>query len=144
MVLKVGIEGVVVSTGSIQITPMLAQDFNSWMILCGILINTAAPPLSAWLADAYPESSPTGSVFLSAFTTKTAVYVLARGYAGTEELVWIGGAMALFPIFYAVIENDLRRVLGCSTINQIGFNVELRMWSSVELMACTHSQQWPG
>ena len=63
VVLKVGIEGVVVGTGSIQIRPMLAQDFNSWMILFGILINAAAPPLSAWLADAYPESSPTGSVW---------------------------------------------------------------------------------
>jgi multicomponent Na+:H+ antiporter subunit D len=73
--------------------------------------------------DAYPEATPTGTVFLSSFTTKTAIYALARGFAGTEELIWIGAAMAIFPIFYAVIENDLRRVLGYSMINQIGFMV---------------------
>jgi multicomponent Na+:H+ antiporter subunit D len=60
---------------------------------------------------------------LSAFTTKTAVYVLARAFPGTEMLIWIGAAMAAFPIFYAVIENDLRRVLAYSLINQVGFMV---------------------
>jgi multicomponent Na+:H+ antiporter subunit D len=69
------------------------------------------------------QATPTGTVFLSAFTTKTAVYVLARCFAGTEYLIYIGAAMAMFPIFYAVIENDLRRVLGYSMINQIGFMV---------------------
>ena len=69
------------------------------------------------------QATPTGTVFLSAFTTKTAVYVLARCFAGTEYLIYIGAAMAMFPIFYAVIENDLRRVLGYGMINQIGFMV---------------------
>ena len=93
------------------------------LILLGIGIKCAFPLLHTWLVDAYPESTPTGTVFLSAFTTKTAVYTLARGYAGAEELIWIGSVMAMFPIFYAVIENDLRRVLGYSMINQIGFMV---------------------
>ena len=75
------------------------------------------------LTDAYPEATPTGTVFLSAFTTKVAVYALARSFAGTEILIWIGAAMAMFPIFYAVIENDLRRVLAYSLINQVGFMV---------------------
>jgi len=65
----------------------------------------------------------TGTVFLSAFTTKVAVYALARGYPGTELLVYIGAAMTCFPIFFAVIENDLRRVLAYSLINQVGFMV---------------------
>ncbi|MCG8508463.1 MAG: Na+/H+ antiporter subunit D, partial [Rhodospirillales bacterium] len=73
--------------------------------------------------DAYPEATPTGTVFLSAFTTKLAVYTLARGYAGTEILIYIGATMTAFPIFYAVIENDLRRVLSYSLINQVGFMV---------------------
>jgi multicomponent Na+:H+ antiporter subunit D len=93
------------------------------LMLLGVGIKACFPPFHTWLVDSYPNATPTGTVFLSAFTTKTAVYVLARGYAGTEELVWIGGAMAMFPIFYAVIENDLRRVLGYSMINQIGFMV---------------------
>ncbi len=123
VVLKVGIEGVVVSTGSIQITPMLAEDFNSWMILCGILINAAAPPLSAWLADAYPESSPTGSVFLSAFTTKTAVLALILLFPGEKVLIGIGLFMVMYGIIYALLENDIRRILAYSVVNQVGFMV---------------------
>ena len=79
--------------------------------------------LHGWLTDAYPEATPTGTVFLSAFTTKVAIYSLARGFAGTELLVYIGALMTCFPIFYAVIENDLRRVLAYSLINQLGFMV---------------------
>ncbi|TDG12820.1 Na(+)/H(+) antiporter subunit D [Seongchinamella unica] len=123
VVLKVGIEGVVVSTGSIQITPMLAHDFNSWMILCGILINAAAPPLSAWLADAYPESSFTGSVFLSAFTTKTAVLALILLFPGEPLLIWVGLFMIMYGIIYALLENDIRRILAYSVVNQVGFMV---------------------
>jgi len=79
--------------------------------------------LHNWLTDAYPEATPTGTVFLSAFTTKTAIYALARGFPGTELLVYVGAVMTCFPIFYAVIANDLRRVLGYSMINQLGFMV---------------------
>jgi len=123
VVLKVGIEGVVVGTGSIQIRPMLAHDFNSWMILFGILINAAAPPLSAWLADAYPESSPTGSVFLSAFTTKTAVLALLLLFPGEPVLIGVGLFMVMYGIIYALLENDIRRILAYSIVNQVGFMV---------------------
>ena len=97
--------------------------------LGGILIFTAFgikcafPLVHSWLTDAYPEATPTGMVFLSAFTTKVAVYGLARSFAGAEVLIYIGTAMAMFPIFFAVIENDLRRVLAFSLINQVGFMV---------------------
>ncbi len=94
-----------------------------WLIFLAFGIKCAFPFFHNWLTDAYPESTPTGTVFLSAFTTKVAVYALARGYPGTELLVYIGAAMTCFPIFYAVIENDLRRVLAYSLINQLGFMV---------------------
>jgi len=95
----------------------------SWLIFIAFGIKCAFPLLHNWLTDAYPESTPTGSVFLSAFTTKVAVYALARAYPGAEPLIYIGATMTAFPIFFAVIENDLRRVLGYSMINQIGFMV---------------------
>jgi multicomponent Na+:H+ antiporter subunit D len=91
------------------------------LIFIGMGVNAAWPMLHSWLTDAYPESTVGGAVFLSAFTTKTAVYALARTFPGTEALIWIGAAMTAFPIFYAVIENDLRRVLSYSLINQVGF-----------------------
>jgi len=96
---------------------------GSWLIFLAFGIKCCFPFLHNWLTDAYPEATPTGTVFLSAFTTKVAVYALARSYAGTEIMVYIGAAMAMFPIFFAVIENDLRRVLAYSLINQVGFMV---------------------
>lgn len=123
VILKVGIEGVVVGTGSIQIQPMLAHDLSTWMILIGILINAAAPPVSAWLADAYPESSVTGSVFLSAFTTKTAVLALILLFPGEPVLVGVGLFMVMYGIIYALLENDIRRILAYSVVNQVGFMV---------------------
>jgi multicomponent Na+:H+ antiporter subunit D len=94
-----------------------------WLILAGFLVNAGAPPLSAWLPDAYPESSWSGMVFLSAFTTKTAVYVLLRGFPGTELLVYLGLVMIFYGIIYAILENDMRRILAYSIVNQVGFMV---------------------
>jgi len=94
-----------------------------WLILIAFGIKCAFPIAHNWLTDAYPEATVTGTVFLSAFTTKVAVYALARAFPGAEILVYIGAAMTCFPIFFAVIENDLRRVLAYSLINQVGFMV---------------------
>ena len=94
-----------------------------WLIFIAFGIKCAFPVAHNWLTDAYPEATVTGTVFLSAFTTKVAVYALARSYPGTELLIYIGAAMTCFPIFFAVIENDLRRVLAYSLINQVGFMV---------------------
>jgi len=94
-----------------------------YLIFIAFGIKCAFPFLHSWLTDGYPEATSSGTVFLSAFTTKVAVYSLARGFAGEEILVYIGVTMACFPIFYAVIENDLRKVLAYSLINQVGFMV---------------------
>jgi multicomponent Na+:H+ antiporter subunit D len=110
-------------TGSLAFEYIGLDGIASWLIFIAFGIKCAFPLLHNWLTDAYPESTPTGTVFLSAFTTKVAVYALARGFPGTELLVYIGAVMTCFPIFYAVIENDLRRVLAYSMINQIGFMV---------------------
>jgi multicomponent Na+:H+ antiporter subunit D len=110
-------------TGSLAFTSLGLVSPGTMLILLAFGIKCAFPLLHNWLQDAYPESTVTGTVLLSAFTTKVAVYALARGYAGTEILVPIGAAMTAFPIFYAVIENDLRRVLAYSLNNQLGFMV---------------------
>ena len=112
-------------TGSIAFGDM--GEFSSglaWtLILVAFLLNAAVPPLGAWLADAYPEATVTGAVFMTAFTTKSAVYVLIRGFAGTELLVWLGAAMAVYGVVYAVLENDARRLLAYHIISQVGYMV---------------------
>lgn len=112
-------------TGSIAFDGIIGLNGSlySYLIFIGFGVNCAWPFLHNWLSDAYPEATITGTIALSAFTTKTAVYALARAYPGTDALIWIGAAMAGFPIFFAVIENDLRRVLAYSLINQVGFMV---------------------
>ncbi|MEF8943266.1 MAG: Na(+)/H(+) antiporter subunit D [Desulfohalobiaceae bacterium] len=108
-------------TGTLEFDYIGLEGPASLLIFIGIALNAAIPPLHAWLQDAYPEATVTGAVFLSAFTTKSAVYVMARTFPGTEALIWLGAAMTAIPIFYAVLENDIRRVLAYSLINQVGF-----------------------
>ena len=110
-------------TGSITFERMTLGSLGTWLIFLSFGIKCAFPLLHNWLQDSYPAATITGTVILSAFTTKLAVYALARGFAGTELLIYIGAVMTLFPIFFAEIENDLRRVLAYSLNNQLGFMV---------------------
>ena len=133
LLLLIGIALHVNATGSIAFDKMTPESGSildlawsgtgTFLIFLALGIKCGWPLLHNWICDSYPEATATGSVFLSAFTTKTAVYALARAFPGTEELIWIGTTMAVFPIFYAVIENDVRRVLCYSMINQVGFIV---------------------
>jgi multicomponent Na+:H+ antiporter subunit D len=123
VVLMVGIIAHVATTGSVAFTAFALDGPAHWLILTGFLLNAGAPPLSAWLPDAYPEASPSGMVFLSAFTTKTAVYVLLRGFPGAEVLIFVGVYMIFYGIVYALLENDFRRILAYSIVNQVGFMI---------------------
>ena len=99
------------------------ETLGGWLILIAIGIKCGFPFLHMWMQDAYPKASITGTVILSAFTTKMAIYALARGYVGVDILIYIGAVMTCFPVFFALIENDLRRVLSFSLNNQLGFMV---------------------
>ena len=114
-------------TGSLAFDAFMQADgsmtYGAWWIFAGIGIKAAFPCLHNWLQDAYPKATYSGTVYLSAFTTKLAIYALARGFAGNELLIPIGCVMTAFPIFFAVIENDLRKVLAYSLNNQLGFMV---------------------
>ena len=123
VILMAGIAGHVLETGSPAFTAMEANSWATWAILAAFLINAGAPPLAAWLPDSYPASSWSGMVFLSAFTTKTSVYTLIRGFPGEEILIGFGLFMVFYGIIMALLENDMRRILAYSIINQVGFMV---------------------
>jgi multicomponent Na+:H+ antiporter subunit D len=112
-------------TGSLAFGDMRVYSGSpAWaLILAAFLLNAAVPPVGAWLPDAYPEATVTGAVFMTAFTTKSAVYVLIRGFAGTELLVWLGAVMAIYGVVYAVLENDARRLLAYHIVSQVGYMV---------------------
>ena len=111
------------TTESIAFDKMELSSVASWLIFIAFGIKCAFPLLHNWLQDSYPAGTVSGTVILSSFTTKLAIYALARSFAGTEILIYIGAVMTLFPIFFAEIENDLRRVLAYSLNNQLGFMV---------------------
>ncbi len=94
-----------------------------WVVLIGVAVNAAIPPLHTWVADAYPESTPAGTVYMGSFTTKVAIYALIRLFAGTEWLVVAGGLMAVFGACMALIENDLRKLLSYHIVSQLGMMV---------------------
>ncbi len=125
LILLFGILLTISATGSTTFDASVfhTQSVGSWLVLVGFLINAAVPPMSAWLSDAYPEATVFGGIVLSAYTTKTAVYTLLRGFAGWEILIVIGCIMSIYGIVYALLENDMRRILAYSIINQVGFMI---------------------
>ena len=111
-------------TGSILVEQLTDRNsLSSWLILAGVAVNAAMVPLHAWLADAYPKATVTGGVFLSALTTKTAVYVLLRIFPGWEILIYLGVLMALYGVVFAVLANDIREILAYHIISQVGYMV---------------------
>ena len=121
--LLIGVAGYLLETGNASFHALSTGGISRWIILAAFLINAGAPPFSAWLPDAYPEASWSGTVFLSAFTTKAAVYALLRGFPGAEILVFVGLYMIFYGIIYALLENDMRRILAYSIVNQVGFMI---------------------
>ncbi|MEM7729937.1 MAG: Na(+)/H(+) antiporter subunit D, partial [Pseudomonadota bacterium] len=127
------LSGVLLLAGAIAYANANGGDFTfgyigldapgGWLLLIAMGIKAGFPMLHMWMQDAYPKASITGTVILASFTTKFAIYALARAFPGTEILIWIGCIMTMFPVFFAVVENDLRRVLAYSLNNQLGFMV---------------------
>ncbi len=123
VLLMAGIAGEIAMSGTTTITAIKPDSWARWLILAGILVNAGAPPFWAWVSDAYPASSWSGMVFLSVFTTKTAVYVLLRAFPGAEVLIWVGIIMGIYGVLYAAIENDLRRLIAFAIVSQMGIKV---------------------
>lgn len=129
VLLMVGLVLHLQSGGSLTVAPLALETASgSWspaaiLVLLGMLVNAGAPPFSSWLPDAYPEASESGMVFLSAFTTKTAVFTLMLTFPGEGVLLIVGCVMATYGIVYAILENDMRRILAYSIINQVGFMI---------------------
>ncbi len=123
LVLLAGLVLHLAAGGGTALEKIELSGIGPWLMFLGFGINCAWPVVGAWLTDTYPEASVGGIIFMATFTTKTAVYVLARVFPGEPLLLWIGVAMVVLPLCYAVIENDLRRVLAYCVINQVGFMV---------------------
>ena len=123
LVLLLGILLLYRETGNLGLRILNLNSLPSFLIFLGFGVNAGFPFLHTWITDSYPKASVAGSVFLSSLTTKVGIYALIRCFVGTEALIYIGAIMVIFPVFFAVIENDLRKVLSYSLINQLGFMI---------------------
>jgi multicomponent Na+:H+ antiporter subunit D len=114
----------IAETGSFAVD-RLAPDGSlaSWLMLIGVGLNAAIPPVHAWLPDAYPKATVTGAVFMSAFTTKAAVYVLIRVFPGWKILLVMGVLMTVYGVVFAVLANDIRQILAYHIVSQVGYMV---------------------
>ncbi len=113
----------VVNTGDASFGAISPSGWAGGLMLFGFLVNAGGPPLHAWLPDAYPEGSVTGTIWLATFTTKVAVYTLVRGFPGAEVLIYVGLFMTLFGLGMTILENDIRRLLSYHIISQVGYMV---------------------
>ena len=90
----------------------------------GIGVNVGFVGLHTWLPDTYPRPHVAASVFLSVYTTKTGVYGLARAFPdGSLAIAYMGAAMALVGVVYALLQNDMRRLLSYHIQSQVGYMV---------------------
>lgn len=122
--LMAGILWHVSDTGSLLIESLPYEfTYPSVLMLLGIAVNAAVPPLHAWLSDAYPKATITGAIFMCAITTKSAVYVLIRLFPEWSVLIWVGVMMGIYGTIFALITNDIRQILSYSIISQIGYMV---------------------
>ncbi len=100
------------------------------LISLGVGLNAAFIPLHSWLPDAYPRAHFVASVFLSVYTTKTAVYAFARMFLGQpdpqpafEAIAFMGAVMAVYGVSFAVFQNNMRRLLSYHIVSQVGYMI---------------------
>lgn len=110
------------NTGSLLVT-QLSAGLPFILIIIGVGINAAFILLHTWLPDSYPKAPYYASIFMSVFTTKTAVYFLARVAPGWTFIAYMGAAMAIFGVTMALMQNNARKLLSYHIISQVGYMV---------------------
>ncbi len=110
-----------------------ASDLGSALVLGLVLIGAGSKaglaPLHVWLPLAHPAAPSHVSALMSGVMTKVAVYGFIRivfdllgapGWWWGLPVLALGGGSAALGVLYALMQNDLKRVLAYSTIENIG------------------------
>jgi hydrogenase-4 component B len=99
------------------------------LMLLGAGSKAGLAPLHVWLPLAHPAAPSHVSALMSGVMTKVAVYGFVRvvfdllgepPWWSSVLLLALGGATAVLGILHALMENDLKRLLAYSTIENIG------------------------
>jgi len=99
------------------------------LVLLGTGSKAGLFPLHVWLPLAHPAAPSHVSALMSGVMTKVAVYGFIRiafDLLGAPAWWWgvpvliVGGGTAALGVLYALMQNDIKRVLAYSTIENIG------------------------
>lgn len=99
------------------------------LALVGFGAKAGLIPLHVWLPEAHPAAPSPVSALMSGVMLKTAIYGFVRvvfDLLGTPMWQWglgvaaLGGLTALFGILYALQQNDLKRLLAYSSVENVG------------------------
>jgi hydrogenase-4 component B len=99
------------------------------LVLVGAGSKAGLVPLHVWLPLAHPAAPSHVSALMSGVMTKVAVYGFVRivfDLLGPPAWWWsmlvlgLGGITAVMGVLYALMQNDLKRLLAYSTVENIG------------------------
>lgn len=86
-------------------------DLPAILILTGCLINVGCVFFTGWIVNCYPAASGSGFIYLISFTSKVAAIILLKLFSGFIMLKFFGIAMIIYGMIYALIEQNLKRLL---------------------------------
>ncbi|MBA3995032.1 MAG: hypothetical protein C0469_16055 [Cyanobacteria bacterium DS2.3.42] len=102
--------------------------FPALLILIGFCIKAGIWPFHIWLPYAYPAAPATVSAVMSGFMSKISIYglirILVQGGLYAPEIInlafFLGAISAFWGVLFALVQNDLKRLLAYSSIENIG------------------------
>ena len=112
------------ATGTFVYDGGLTAGLPTALAVVGVGVNLGFVGLHAWLPETYPRPHVAASVVLVGFTTKVAVYALARiALDGSLTVAWLGAVMVGFGVTQAILQTDMRRLLSYHIVSQVGYMV---------------------
>jgi NADH-quinone oxidoreductase subunit L len=98
------------------------------LIFCGAVGKSAQFPLHVWLPDAMEGPTPVSALIHAATMVAAGVYMLCRVFfifnaPALHVIAWVGAITALLAALMAIQQNDIKRILACSTLSQLGYMV---------------------
>ncbi len=108
-----------------------AKVMISLLLLTGFAVKSALMPLHVWAPDAYTNAPMSFTSVFSGALSKMGIYgiglVTIKFFidGGLGEygiyLAWLGAITSVLATFYAIFQDDIRKLLAYSSISQLGY-----------------------
>jgi len=132
VLMLVGFAMMFVEGGSFDMSSItgLVSPLASVLILAGMVTKSASLPLYVWLPDAHTAAPSPVSALLSGVVAKIGLIAYLRVFVQSHVMLpswwtWLVGGLgvcgAIVAAGVALRENDIKRILGFSTVSQLGY-----------------------